>query len=118
MMVKEVELVERFKELNLGVIRTLYSLRLNQMRVTSDFKGQIAQVQREEEDFLKTIATVEEGKQKGTIGGMDGLWRFEGGVCIPTSGNLQRRIFEEAHKSKFTVHHGVMKMYQDVRKMF
>ena len=31
------------------------------------------------------------------------------------SGDLQRRILDEAHKSQFTIHPGVMKMYQDIK---
>ena len=118
MMVKEDELITIFRDLNLGVVLTPYSLRLNQLKVASDFKSQIAQAQCEEEDFLKTLALVEEGKLKGFARGTDGLWRFEGRVCVPTSGDLRRRILEEAHKSHFTIHPGVTKMYQDVKKMF
>ena len=54
MMFKEDELVKSFRDLKLGVVLTPHSLRLNQLRVTSDFKSQIAQAQSEEEDFLKT----------------------------------------------------------------
>ena len=43
MMVKEDELVMSFRDPNLGVVVTPHSLRLNQLRVTSDFKSQIAQ---------------------------------------------------------------------------
>ena len=64
MIVKEDELTS-FRDLNLGVVLTPCSLRLNQLRVTSDFKGQIAQVQSEEEDFLKTLALMGAGKLKG-----------------------------------------------------
>ena len=72
MMVEEVELVERFRDLNLRVVLTPYSLRLNQMRVMSDFKGHIAQAQKEEDDFLKTVAMVKEGKLlKGFARGTD-----------------------------------------------
>ena len=86
--------------------------------MTSDFKSQIAQAQSDEEEFLKTLALVKEGKLKGFAQGTDGLWRFEGRVCVPASGDLRRRILEEAHKSHFTIHPGVTKMYQDVKKMF
>ena len=41
-MVKEVELAESFRGIKLGVSLAPYSLKLNQIRVTSDFKGQIA----------------------------------------------------------------------------
>ena len=87
-MVKEVELVENFTDLNLGVVLRPYSLRLNQIRVTSDFKGQIVQAQREEKDFLRTIALVEEGKLKDFTRGMDELWRFKGKICVPMRNHL------------------------------
>ena len=111
MMVKEDELVKSFRDLNLGMVLTPHSLRLNQLEVTSDFKGQIAQAQSDEEEFLKTLALVKEGKLKGFAQGTDGLWRFEGRVCVPASGDLRRRILEEAHKSHFTIHPGVTKIY-------
>ena len=65
MMVKKDELMKSFRDLNLGVVLTPYSLRLNQLRMTSDFTSQIVQAQKEEEDYLKTTALVEEGKLKG-----------------------------------------------------
>ena len=42
MMVKEAELVESFRDLNLGFTFTPSSIRLNHVVVTSNFKGQIA----------------------------------------------------------------------------
>ena len=41
MMVKKDELVKSFRDLNLGVVLTPYNLRLNQLRVTINFKSQI-----------------------------------------------------------------------------
>ena len=118
MMVKEVELIRNFRDLNLGVILTPYSLRLNQIRVTGDFKGQIAQAQKGEGDFLRTVALVEEGKLKDFARGTDELWKFEGRIYVPTSGDLRKRILNEAHKSQFTIYPGVTKMYKDVKKKF
>ena len=54
----------------------------------SNFKGQIAQVQTDDEDFLKTIAVVKEGKLKGFPQRIDRLWKFEGKVCVLASGDL------------------------------
>ena len=96
MIVKEDKLVRSFRDLNLRVVVTPYSLRLNQLRMISDFKSQIAQAQSEEEEFRKTLALVEEGKLKGFARATDGLWRFEGRVCVLASGDLRRRILEEA----------------------
>ena len=41
MMIKEAELVESFLDLNLGISMTLQSIQLSQIKITSDFKGQI-----------------------------------------------------------------------------
>ena len=38
MMVKEDKLVKSFRDFNLGVVLTSHSLRLNQLRIMSDFK--------------------------------------------------------------------------------
>lgn len=51
--------------------------------------------------------------------GTYGIWRFhEKRMWIPKLGNLRHRILEEAHKSKYTMHPGNDKMYQDLRKNF
>ena len=60
---------------------------------------------------------MEEGKLKGFAQGTDGLWKFEGRVCVPMSGDLRRRILEKAHKGHFIINPGVTK-YQDVKKIF
>ena len=51
MMVKEVRLVESFRDLNLGFTLALSNIRSNHMVVTSDFKGQIALAQSTEPEF-------------------------------------------------------------------
>ena len=88
MMIKEVELVESFRDFNLGVVLTPYSLRLNQVRVTSDFRGQIAQAQRKKEDFLKAIVLVGEGKPKGFCSRYKWAMGVEWRVFIPATGDL------------------------------
>ena len=45
MMIKEIELVESFQDLNLGISITPRSIQLCQIKVTSDFKEQIQQAQ-------------------------------------------------------------------------
>ena len=62
-MVKEAELVESFKDLNLGFTLTPNSIRL----VTNEFKRQIALAQSTKLEFLKTITLIEEGKLKDFV---------------------------------------------------
>ena len=42
MMIKETELIESFRSLNIGIIVTSYSIQLNRIKVASNFKIQIA----------------------------------------------------------------------------
>ena len=37
--------------------------------------------------------------------------KFRGRLCVPNSDALRRNILEEAHRSKFSIHLGVTKMY-------
>ncbi|GKC60201.1 putative reverse transcriptase domain-containing protein [Tanacetum coccineum] len=50
--------------------------------------------------------------------------RIDGTLClnwrswIPCRGNLRELIMHESHKSKYSIHHGSDKMYQDLKKLY
>ena len=51
--------------------------------------------------------------------GNDGIWRFhKKRTWVPKQGELRNKILEEAHKSRYTMHPGNNKMYQDLRNNF
>ncbi|XP_060216698.1 uncharacterized protein LOC132644138 [Lycium barbarum] len=39
-------------------------------------------------------------------------------LCVPDVGNLRQTIMEEAHSSRYSIHPGDTKMYQDLKKHF
>ena len=78
MMVKEAELVESFRDLNLCFTLTSSSIRLIHVVVTSDFYGQIALVQSTELEFHEILTLVKNGKLKDFAKGIDELWRYQG----------------------------------------
>ena len=45
------------------------------------------------------------------------LW-FEDCLVVPKNHELQKQILDEAHLSKFSIHPGSTKMYQDLRQNF
>jgi hypothetical protein len=47
----------------------------------------------------------------------DVAW-FEQRLVVPIDPELRKEIFDEAHLSKFSIHPGSIKMYQDLRKTF
>ncbi|KAJ0704441.1 putative nucleotidyltransferase, Ribonuclease H [Helianthus annuus] len=89
------------------------SLKLN---LQVDLNDQIREAQKLviKDDTEKLKGMIKELEQ-----GTDGIWRFhKKRMWIPKLGNLRHRILEEAHKSKYTMHPGSDKMYQDLRKNF
>ena len=60
-----------------------------------------------------------EGQVEGLSIHEDESLRFKGRWCLPSGKLLLKvRILEEAHNSKFSVHPGGEKMYQDLKHMF
>ena len=39
-------------------------------------------------------------------------------VCVPDVEDVKKRILEEVHRSRLSIHPGATKMYQDLRKLF
>jgi hypothetical protein len=48
----------------------------------------------------------------------DEVLHFMNRIWIPDYGNLKKLIFDEAHKSKYSVHPGADKMYQDLKEYY
>ena len=60
--------------------------------------------------FLTSLEQVEKGE--------DGVIRFKGRLCVPSNEELKSEVLHEAHHSKYTIHPGVTKMYQDIKRMY
>ncbi|GKA43240.1 putative reverse transcriptase domain-containing protein [Tanacetum coccineum] len=48
----------------------------------------------------------------------DGIQCYEGRIWLPLFGGLQYLIMYESHKSKYSIHPGSDKMYQDLKKLY
>ncbi|GJW92301.1 putative reverse transcriptase domain-containing protein [Tanacetum coccineum] len=48
----------------------------------------------------------------------EGIQCFEGRIWLPLFGGLQDLIMHESHKSKYSIHPGSDKMYQDLKKLY
>ena len=61
-----------------------------------------------------------EGEEKNKFFRVDhkGILWFDGRLVVPKNPELRKQIFDEAHLSKFSIHLGSTKMYQDVRQNF
>ena len=91
---------------------------MNQIKVTSKFKGQIQHAQQQDASLQRTLTLVQLRKLMEFTQDREGIWRYQGRIYVPEGNGLQNRILEEAHKSEFIVHPGINKMYQDLKTMF
>ncbi|GMH05041.1 hypothetical protein Nepgr_006881 [Nepenthes gracilis] len=48
----------------------------------------------------------------------DGVLRFRDRICVPDDKGLKEKILKEANRSRYTIHPGSNKMYQDLKKTF
>ncbi|KAL8104338.1 hypothetical protein AgCh_028521 [Apium graveolens] len=66
------------------------------------------------EQELDTLTREELCTQKDS----QGLYRFSSRVWIPNVTELKNEVLQEAHNSRFSIHPGSTKMYQDLKKNF
>ncbi|GAU45087.1 hypothetical protein TSUD_85730 [Trifolium subterraneum] len=73
---------------------------------------------KDDEKLMKRVALVIEGQENDFKMDENGVVRFRGRVCVPDVPELKKMIFDEGHKSGLSIHPGLVKMYQDLKKLF
>ena len=48
----------------------------------------------------------------------NGILKFRGRLCVPDDLELKEEILSEAHRSKYSIHPGSTKMYQNLRQYY
>lgn len=117
-MVKELELIEKFRDLNLSTTLQPKKIILTTLTIYNNLKTQLKEAQDRDQDLREFRDEVSEGKKKDFEISGEGLITFKKRLYVPNDHNLRSQILEEAHKSKYTIHPGINKMYQDLKKQF
>ncbi|KAG2383927.1 uncharacterized protein HKW66_Vig0153100 [Vigna angularis] len=99
MMVKELSLVESFRDLRLQFELEPNSIKFCNLRISSNVYDRIRMKQREDEDLVKILSTLSSDQAKEFNTGTDDLLRYMDRTCVPNDGELKRIILEEAHHS-------------------
>jgi hypothetical protein len=118
LMVKELELIEQFRDLSLVSELTPDGVRLGMLKLTSNILEEIKNGQKEDLELVDRVVLVNQGK--GGDFGLDenGVLMFRDLVCVPDVLELKRRILEEGHRSSLSINPGATKMYQDLKRLF
>ena len=68
--------------------------------------------------IIKQKLSEGEGKYKCFCLDHKGVLWFESRLVVPKNQELRKQILDESHLSKFSIHPGSTKMYQDLRRNF
>ncbi|KAH0632967.1 hypothetical protein KY284_035753 [Solanum tuberosum] len=87
-------------------------------RVESSLVSEIKEKQHQDPIFLELKANIHKQKVLAFEQGRDGVLRYQGRLYVPRVADLQDRIIEEAHSSKYFILPGSTKMYCDLRQVY
>ncbi|XP_058762909.1 uncharacterized protein LOC131636300 [Vicia villosa] len=118
LMVKEMELIEQFRDLSMVCETTPESVKLGMLKINNDFLDIIKENQRLDVKLVDMIPTREDNLDNDFKMDNVGVLRFRGRICVPDNDELRKAILEESHWSKLSIHPGATKMYQDLKKLF
>jgi len=118
LMVKELELIEQFRDLSLVSELTPEGVRLGMLKLTSNILEEIKNSQKEDLKLVDRVVLVNQGKGGDFRLDENDVLMFRDRVCVPDVLELKRQILDEGHRSSLSIHLGATKMYQDLKRLF
>jgi hypothetical protein len=93
---------------------------LNHIAVEPTLQDSIIMAQLHDEGVKIIKQQLDQGEEKYKCFQVDhkGILWFKGRIVVPKDHQLRKQILDEAHLSKFSMHPGSTKMYQDLRQNF
>ena len=117
-MVRELDFLEQFRDLNLACKVTPNSVRLGALRITSELLGEIRESQKSDPILKTQLEDITSGKDNSFNMGSDGVLRLRDRICVPNVPKLRKITLKEGHRSNLSIHLNATKMYQDLKTMF
>jgi len=118
LMIKEVELLEQFRDMKLWVELGSKSIRCSTLTISSDFLNSVRERQLLDASLNRVREQLGSDEARDFALDDDGILRFQGRVCVPDDTEVKRLILEEWHKSCLSLHPGMTNMYQDLKETF
>ena len=118
LMIKEVELLEKFKDMRLHVELGSESIRCSTLSISSDFLDLVRERQLLDTSLNKVREQLGSDEVRDFALGDDGILRFQGRICVPNDAEVKKLILEEGYKSRLSLHPGMTKMYQNLKETF
>ncbi|WVZ91566.1 hypothetical protein U9M48_037718 [Paspalum notatum var. saurae] len=109
------ELCAEMEQLRIGFVS---AKQLNELRVRCSLEDQIKEAQRS----CPSIAEIKVGMEKGLMPEFrkdeQGTIWLKNRLCVSLSESIRETIMAEAHCTRYSIHLGSTKMYQDLKRLF
>ncbi|WVZ90936.1 hypothetical protein U9M48_037186 [Paspalum notatum var. saurae] len=106
------------EELSTELLEFVSTEQLNELRVRCTLDDQIRQAQK----YCPSVVELKVGMVKGILTDfrkdLQGTIWLKNRLCVPLNKSIQGMILTEAHCTKYSIHPGSSKMYQDLKKLF
>jgi hypothetical protein len=109
------DLCRRLSDLSLEVVRACF---VASLVVQPTLMDRIKEAQKGDKEIEKIRDALKEGKVSGFSEDEQGTIWFEKRVCVASDPDLRKIIFQEAHETPYSIHHGNTKMYIDLKERF
>jgi len=118
LMISEVELLEKFRDMILQVDLGPESIRCSALTISSNFLDSVRERQLLDANLNRVREQLGSDEARDISLGNDGILRFQGRICVPNDAEVKNLILEEGHKSRLSLHPGMTKMCQDLNETF
>jgi len=118
LMIKKLELIEKLRDMNMGLQLDSDHIKCSMLKVTNTFLEEIREGQWHYAELQQIVGWLGTKKKKKFKMGADGILRFRDRVCVHGNWRMRRRILDEGHKGHLSIHLGMTKMYKDLKESF
>jgi hypothetical protein len=108
-------LCQEMERLNLGMAQQGTILHL---KLTSVFPQKIMDTQKTDKGIKQIREIMEAGKTTCFREDAQGVLWFKDRIVVPKDTKLRQQILDEAHLSRYSIHPGSTKMYQDLKQRY
>ena len=108
-------LCQEMERLNLGIVQ---QGSLMHLKLESIIQQRIIDAQRVDKGMKYTHEKIEAGKATCFRKDDQGVLWFKDCIVVPKDAELRQQILDEAHLSRYSIHPGSTKMYQDLKHYY
>jgi hypothetical protein len=108
-------LCQEMEKLNLGMIQ---HRTLTQLKLESVLLQRIIDAQRTDKGMKQIHEKIEADKANCFRKDDQGILRFNDRIVVPKDSEVRQQILDEAHLSRYSIHPGSTKMYQDLKQHY